>query len=57
MRLEVGNENPVGLEPAPITPSDGESFQLMGATIKKIFGDDVVVAPSAVSRHRNTSLK
>lgn len=50
MRLEVGNENPAGLEPAPITPSDGESFQLMGATIKKIFGDDVVVAPSAVSR-------
>ena len=48
MRLEVGNENPAGLEPAPITPSDGESFQLMGATIKKIFGDDVVVAPSAV---------
>ncbi|KAH8085208.1 putative Gly-X carboxypeptidase [Filobasidium floriforme] len=54
MRLEVGNENPAGLEPAPITPSDGESFQLMGATIKKIFGDDVVVAPSAMFANTDT---
>jgi hypothetical protein len=49
MRLEVGSENKAGLEPAPITPSDGESFKLMGGTIKKVFGEDVVVAPSAVS--------
>ena len=42
-------ENKAGLEPAPITPSTGESFRLLGGTIKKVFGDDVIVAPSAVS--------
>lgn len=44
-----GAKGTPGLEPAPITPSDTESFELIGSTIKKVFGDDVVVAPSAVS--------
>jgi Gly-Xaa carboxypeptidase len=49
LRLEVGMENKEGLEPAPITPSDGLTFELLGGTIKKVFGEDVIVAPSAVS--------
>lgn len=44
-----GAKGTPGLEPAPITPSDSESFELIGSTIKKVFGDEVVVAPSAVS--------
>jgi Gly-Xaa carboxypeptidase len=52
VRLDIvrGAKETPGLEPAPITPSDSESFELIGSTIKKVFGEDVVVAPSAVSR-------
>lgn len=44
-----GAKGTPGLEPAPITSSDTESFELIGSTIKKVFGEDVIVAPSAVS--------
>ena len=45
-------ENKEGLEPAPITPSEGPAFELLGGTIKKVFGEHVIVAPSAVSAIR-----
>ncbi|KAJ9118393.1 hypothetical protein QFC24_006222 [Naganishia onofrii] len=49
-----GAKGTPGLEPAPITPSDTESFELIGSTIKKVFGDDVVVAPSAMFANTDT---
>ncbi|KAJ9102005.1 hypothetical protein QFC19_004930 [Naganishia cerealis] len=49
-----GAKGTPGLEPAPITPSDTESFELIGATIKKVFGDNVVVAPSAMFANTDT---
>ncbi|GHJ89068.1 hypothetical protein NliqN6_5470 [Naganishia liquefaciens] len=49
-----GAKGTAGLEPAPITPSDSESFELIGSTIKQVFGDDVVVAPSAMFANTDT---
>ncbi|KAJ9094391.1 hypothetical protein QFC20_006893 [Naganishia adeliensis] len=49
-----GAKRTPGLEPAPITSSDTESFELIGSTIKKVFGEDVVVAPSAMFANTDT---
>jgi hypothetical protein len=44
----IGKGEPVGLEPAPITPSDNSAFELMAGTIKGVFGNHTVVAPSGM---------
>ena len=36
------------LEPAPISPTDSESFKLMGGTVKAVFGEDVIVSPTGM---------
>lgn len=45
-----------GLEPAPITPTDGETYQLFSGTIKATYnarrsleGDNIAIAPSIMS--------
>jgi Gly-Xaa carboxypeptidase len=43
-----GKSKPVGLEPAPITPSNNDAFDLMAGTIKGVFGNHTVVAPSGM---------
>lgn len=50
--LEIGGER--GLEPAPITPSEGDVFELIGGTVREVFGKDVVVAPSGMYANTDT---
>jgi Gly-Xaa carboxypeptidase len=51
----------VGLEPAPITPTDDETYQLFSGTIKATYnarrslqGDNIAVAPSIMSGNTDT---
>jgi hypothetical protein len=37
-----------GLEPAPITSPNDPSFAFMAGTIKAVFGEDVIVAPTGM---------
>jgi Gly-Xaa carboxypeptidase len=51
LSLEIernGKSTAEGLEPAPITPSSGDAFALMAGTIKGVFGQETVVAPSGM---------
>ncbi len=51
VKLEIqgnGRDGPEGLEPAPITPAKGDAFDLMAGTIKGVFGEETVVAPSGM---------
>lgn len=37
-----------GLEPAPVTPDNGPSFQLLAGTIKAVWGNDTLVTPTGM---------
>ncbi|KAK4685216.1 Gly-Xaa carboxypeptidase, partial [Tremellales sp. Uapishka_1] len=42
------------LEPAPITSSDTESFQLLAGTCKAVFGKDTIVSPTGMFANTDT---
>ncbi len=49
LEIESNGKSPaIGLEPAPITPSTGDAFDLMAGTIKGVFGKETVVSPSGM---------
>ncbi|KAM0754519.1 carboxypeptidase S [Meredithblackwellia eburnea MCA 4105] len=51
VRLDIDGEG--GLEPAPLTPSKGLAFDLMGSTVRHIW-EDAVVAPSGMIANTDT---
>lgn len=44
----VQNERKAGLEPAPITPSDSKAFEFIGGSIRAVFGEKTVIAPTGM---------
>jgi Gly-Xaa carboxypeptidase len=42
------------LEPSPVSPFDSEAYKTFTGTIKQIFGDDLVVAPSLMTGNTDT---
>lgn len=46
--FHISLEAPYSLEPAPITPSDSKSFELMAGTTKHVFGKETIVSPSGM---------
>lgn len=51
----VGNEHKAGLEPAPITPGDSDAFAFIAGTIKAVFGDKTVIAPTGMFANTDTA--
>lgn len=51
----VGTEHKAGLEPAPITPGDGDAFAFIAGTIKAVFGDKTVIAPTGMFANTDTA--
>lgn len=43
------------LEPAPVSPLTTEAYKVFSSTIKQVFGDDVVVAPSINTGNTDTA--
>lgn len=44
----------ITIEPAPLTPDHGSVFNLVGGTVKKQFGEKVIIAPSAMVAFTDT---
>lgn len=42
------------LDPAPVSPGDTEAYKTFTGTIKQVFGEDVVVAPSLMTGNTDT---
>lgn len=42
------------LNPAPVSPTDTETYKTFSGTIKQVFGKDVVVAPSLMTGNTDT---
>ncbi|RFU26966.1 hypothetical protein B7463_g9366, partial [Scytalidium lignicola] len=42
------------LEPSPISPYDSHAYRIFTGTIKQIFGEDTIVAPSVMSGNTDT---
>ncbi|CAK9786136.1 putative Gly-X carboxypeptidase [Cutaneotrichosporon oleaginosum] len=51
----VGNEHKHGLEPAPITPGDSDAFAFIAGTVKAVFGEKTVVAPTGMFANTDTA--
>jgi len=47
VRLTVGTPSEMGLEPAPLTATEGAAFELVAGTTRHVF-PDCIVAPSAM---------
>ncbi|OWZ36180.1 vacuolar protein [Cryptococcus neoformans c8] len=52
--FHISLEAPYSLEPAPITPSDSKSFELMAGTTKHVFGKETIVSPSGMFANTDT---
>jgi Gly-Xaa carboxypeptidase len=42
------------LEPAPVSPSDTDAYKSFTGTIKEVFGEDIIVAPSLMTGNTDT---
>lgn len=51
----MSNERKHGLEPAPITPGDSDAFAFIAGTIKTVFGEKTVIAPTGMFANTDTA--
>lgn len=49
--LTTGPDN---LEPAPVSPEDSYAWGVLASTVKNVFGEDVVLAPSLMTGNTDT---
>lgn len=52
-RITLSNFD-ASLDPAPVSPSDTDAYKTFTGTIKQVFGEDVVVAPSLMTGNTDT---